>query len=115
MIHRLKPEVVIAVVDSVRAAIPAERLEGIFLFGSRADVNAKGGDIDLWILCDQEALIDLAWARKVRGAIQDQLGEQKVDILISGPLDQVTELRKKAFLERIESKKVELWRRNPQR
>lgn len=56
------------------------------LFGSRADENRKGGDIDLLI---ESALTDPADIAKAHtrflSQIYNRLGEQKVDVLIDYP------------------------------
>jgi len=54
----------------------------IYLFGSRVDDNLKGGDIDLYIITSKEnSSID----KKIKFllALQDKIGEQKIDVLIS--------------------------------
>lgn len=53
----------------------------IWLFGSRADDNARGGDIDLYI--EVENLPD-TFGRKInlRLALEDRWGEVKVDLLV---------------------------------
>ncbi len=53
----------------------------IWLFGSRADHNARGGDIDLYIEVDH--LSDI-FNRKInlRLALEDRWGETKVDLLV---------------------------------
>lgn len=52
----------------------------IYLFGSRVDDSKKGGDIDLLILSKTLSFRD---KRKIRIALHKQLGEQKIDILIT--------------------------------
>jgi predicted nucleotidyltransferase len=54
----------------------------IYLFGSRTDLSAKGGDIDLLILCDHFTLQD---KRAVRLAFFKHFGEQKLDIVTDTP------------------------------
>ncbi len=52
----------------------------IYLFGSRVDDTKRGGDIDLFILSREanlEKKIDFL------GKLQDRIGEQKIDIVIS--------------------------------
>jgi predicted nucleotidyltransferase len=54
----------------------------IYLFGSRVNDNLKGGDIDLYIITSKEnSSID----KKIKFllALQDKIGEQKIDVLIS--------------------------------
>jgi hypothetical protein len=56
------------------------------LFGSRADVNRKGGDIDLLIESPLTDPADIAKAHtRFLSQIYTRLGEQKVDVLIDYP------------------------------
>ncbi len=52
----------------------------IYLFGSRVYDNQKGGDIDLLIISDK---INNADKRKLRLRLYDELGEQKIDIVLA--------------------------------
>ncbi|NPA28389.1 MAG: nucleotidyltransferase domain-containing protein [Epsilonproteobacteria bacterium] len=54
----------------------------IYLFGSRVDDTKRGGDIDLYIITPKEnSTID----NKIKFLIslQDKIGEQKIDVVIS--------------------------------
>jgi len=52
------------------------------IFGSRADMNKRGGDIDIYIeTTKNEKIIELKL--KMLGELQDKLGEQKFDIIIN--------------------------------
>lgn len=62
-------------------AITAEDANAkVFLFGSRTDNNAKGGDIDLLVLSQH---FNKQKLRAARWRILEQLGEQKIDIIAS--------------------------------
>jgi len=52
----------------------------VFLFGSRVYDNKKGGDIDLYVITD-----DPSYEKKGKFWIelQERLGEQKIDIILS--------------------------------
>lgn len=50
-----------------------------FVFGSRTDPNASGGDIDLLVLAEEK--LPLTTLRHLRRAILDEIGEQKLDIV----------------------------------
>jgi predicted nucleotidyltransferase len=50
-----------------------------FVFGSRTDPNARGGDIDLLVLAEEK--LPLATLRRLRRAILDEIGEQRLDIV----------------------------------
>ena len=57
----------------------------IYLFGSRVDNQLKGGDIDLYLVINKplDAKERLAKKSKFRLKLEDKIGEQKIDILIS--------------------------------
>jgi len=65
------------IVHVVRSFDPSAR---VYLFGSRADDRQKGGDIDILIISDK---IHLKEKIKIRLALYDALGEQKLDIVVS--------------------------------
>ena len=52
----------------------------VWLFGSRADSNKKGGDIDIGILSSK---IDVMEEIQIRQNICDKIGEQKIDLVVS--------------------------------
>ena len=54
----------------------------VYLFGSRCDPLAKGGDIDILIL---SAHFTPQQKREVRVAFFKKFGEQKLDIVIDSP------------------------------
>jgi len=51
----------------------------IYLYGSRADDSARGGDIDLLVLSDKLGFRDVL---RLRTAILDQLGWQQLDLVV---------------------------------
>ena len=51
----------------------------IYLFGSRADDAAKGGDIDLLVLSKR---INLMTKLKILAQLHQKLGERKIDIAV---------------------------------
>ncbi len=53
----------------------------IYLYGSRMDDAKQGGDIDLMMLAQQE--ISLMEKIRIKLALYDALGEQKIDLLIA--------------------------------
>ena len=65
-----------AVVQAVRAADPDA---DIYLFGSRVDDAAKGGDIDLLVLSDN---IDLMTKLDILGRLHALLGDQRIDLAV---------------------------------
>ena len=52
----------------------------IILFGSRTDLNKKGGDIDLIVISDK---ISSEIRRKIRTELLLTLGERKIDLIIT--------------------------------
>lgn len=61
----------------INSADPSAR---VWLFGSRVNDLAKGGDIDLLILSDTLNLSDKS---RIRLALYEQIGEQKIDLVIA--------------------------------
>jgi predicted nucleotidyltransferase len=57
----------------------------IWLFGSRVDDDARGGDIDLYVELS-EPIEDAAWrALRFNGALQQAFGAQRIDVITRGP------------------------------
>jgi predicted nucleotidyltransferase len=52
----------------------------LWLFGSRVFDNKKGGDIDIAVLSSK---IDLLKRIAIKQSIEDAIGEQKIDLLVS--------------------------------
>lgn len=78
----------------------------ICLFGSRTDVNKRGGDIDLLIRFSNEISDVRKLVNLLRQKLEDLLGEQKFDILID--FKEVKE--KSKFIELINDEAVVLWK-----
>lgn len=68
----------------------------IFLFGSRVDMNRKGGDIDLLVLSDRLGFEHL-WP--IRRSILDQIGWQKLDVILDRKRNPAKPIAKVAMLE----------------
>ena len=57
----------------------------VWLFGSRVDDDARGGDIDLYVELT-EPFTDAAWrALRFNGALQQAFGAQHIDVITRGP------------------------------
>lgn len=52
------------------------------LFGSRADDDGRGGDIDLFVELEGEPAEVLERELKFYAALQRELGEQRIDIVV---------------------------------
>ena len=52
----------------------------VFVFGSRADDNARGGDIDLLVVSERLAPVS-EW--DIQDALMDRLGEQRIDVVVA--------------------------------
>jgi predicted nucleotidyltransferase len=74
---RLTPQELQAIKTVVGRRDPAAR---IYLFGSRTDDSRRGGDIDLLIL---SSILSDCDRRPLRVELFEQLGEQKIDLLIA--------------------------------
>ena len=66
----------------IEAVISADPDAKLWLFGSRADDNKKGGDIDIAIL-SVKISCDVMQKMQVRRFICDKIGEQRIDIVTS--------------------------------
>ncbi len=62
-----------------------ERSAELRLYGSRADDQQKGGDIDLLLLLQDknDASILLSEKHKILAAIKEKIGDQKIDLKIT--------------------------------
>ena len=73
---RLTPHQRTAILTAVGKQDPKAR---IILFGSRADDQARGGDIDLLIVSD---VIGLHEEWEIRRDVLDEIGWQKLDLIV---------------------------------
>lgn len=73
---RLDQEITQYIKQVIQTEIPGST---IYLFGSRVDDRARGGDIDLMILTDEPA--DKRIFRKIRIAFIRKFGWRKIDLV----------------------------------
>ncbi len=67
--------------EAIKSTIKALDAEAkIYLFGSRADDAKRGGDIDLLIISTKLTEQD---KRTIRLGLYEQLGEQKIDLVLA--------------------------------
>ena len=66
--------------DAIIRSFKASFLENdhLWIFGSRVDLNKRGGDIDIAIISDKINNLD---KRKIRLTLYELMGEQKIDII----------------------------------
>lgn len=57
----------------------------VYLFGSRTNDELRGGDIDLLIELDSELENRASSAARFAARLQRQLGDQRIDVVISDP------------------------------
>ncbi|MCF6267459.1 MAG: nucleotidyltransferase domain-containing protein [Desulfuromusa sp.] len=69
----------------------------IYLFGSRIDDNAKGGDIDLFI--EYDGADKFAKKMDFLSKLQEVIGEQKIDVIFSSMTGRFIELEAKKGVE----------------
>jgi len=73
---RLEENQLNAIREEVRRLDPAAE---IYLYGSRTDDTAKGGDIDLLVTSDRIGFRDVL---RLRRAILDRIGWQQLDLVV---------------------------------
>lgn len=105
---RLSPQQVETIVSGILSVVENESILGIHLFGSRTDPQAKGGDIDLWIETNGAPQDARLFARRVRLALEQSLGQQKIDVVVASLKDPADD-GQAAFLRLISESKVTLW------
>ena len=57
----------------------------VFLFGSRTDDGAKGGDIDLLVDVPQPVESPVRLGARIGAQLQLALGDQRIDVLVVAP------------------------------
>jgi predicted nucleotidyltransferase len=55
----------------------------VYLFGSRVDDTARGGDVDLFVETDQRLPNRAAASARLAGELQLILGDQHIDIVLA--------------------------------
>jgi predicted nucleotidyltransferase len=108
---RLTEKELAAIILGISESFDKDQLSAIGLFGSRADLSKKGGDIDI-IIWTKDLSFDLySTLNKIRRNIWNKIGEQKIDIFICpSDLNQLDE-RNKAFYLLIKDKCKEIWKK----
>lgn len=73
---RISPEIAVFLKETIVASHPEAE---VYLFGSRKDDTARGGDIDILILTN--ALMTFDEMSKIRIQFMKNFGEQKLDLV----------------------------------
>ena len=76
-IVRLKPDEIKKIKEAVHEY---DKDAGIYIFGSRADLTKKGGDLDILVISKRISPIQ---RRFIKINMYKALGEQKIDIIIT--------------------------------
>jgi predicted nucleotidyltransferase len=84
MIHntRLSHEELQAITDAIHGASFHEYIQKVGIFGSKACLESKGGDIDLLVEVSklEKPIATLQW--ELKSKIWEKIGEQKIDIFV---------------------------------
>lgn len=79
---RLKSEEIISILDTLKA-FSENASTHVFLYGSRAKLSSKGGDIDLAWIVPENIVNSLNKNKyKIIVKLEEKLGEQKIDLSI---------------------------------
>lgn len=87
-------------IETIKSTVTGEDPEArVYVFGSRAADNARGGDIDLLI---ESTVMGREAVRRIRLAFFARFGEQKLDIVVDNGKDN------QAFIQIVRQEAVEL-------
>ena len=78
---RLTQEQIIAIRETARDIFGLS--VHVMLFGSRTDMQRKGGDIDLLVQSDDKIKLSLANKLRFLVALKKRIGDQKIDVVLS--------------------------------
>ena len=74
---RLSEKEISIIKDTIKKYDPSAN---VIIFGSRADLTKKGGDIDILVISNK---IDYKMRRKISVELFLKLGERKIDLIIT--------------------------------
>ena len=57
----------------------------VSVFGSRANDDARGGDIDLLVECSEPVTDRLERSLALTARLQSRLGDQRIDVIVADP------------------------------
>ena len=70
-------------VDAIKVAFKEVFVQGdIYLFGSRVDDNARGGDIDLYLIIEEQSRL---FEKKIKylAKVKHTIGDQRIDLVFN--------------------------------
>ncbi len=80
---RLSAKEVQAILNSTSSFINHSKFE-MRLYGSRLDDNAKGGDIDLLLILEDNLVDDIKWVKHMLLVeLKNAIGDQRIDLTIT--------------------------------
>ncbi|HYE37799.1 nucleotidyltransferase domain-containing protein [Methylocaldum sp.] len=77
---RVSNRAIKAIVEAAKSVAGSDA--SVWLFGSRVNENARGGDIDLFVESQLQLENRVAAACQIGAKIQMTLGEQRVDVIV---------------------------------
>ncbi len=88
---RLKSQEIEAIIKVFQEIFDKEKINNssaiLYLYGSRTEDKKKGGDIDLLLQVPESSLSNTkAFHVRMLVKLQEYLGEQKIDLKITGPI-----------------------------
>jgi predicted nucleotidyltransferase len=87
-------------IDIIKKVVKSfDRDAKIYIYGSRADLNKKGGDIDILVISSK---IPLETQLKIKAKLIRYLGDRKIDLLVAKNEKETN------FIELIHSQAVEI-------
>ncbi len=109
---RLAPSETKIIIDTITNACAKSELIRIAVYGSRADLTKKGGDIDLLVEINKSEHDIETLKSLIRTELFKKLGEQKIDLFIWQKELHLTNPRRYNFYKIIEKEAVDIWRDN---
>lgn len=94
---RLTPDQIAALRRAIHEVAPEARQT--FVFGSRIDDSARGGDVDVLVNFDQPVIAPAALAARVEVRAMRALGGRKVDVVLRAPNLVESEIHRRAMSE----------------
>jgi predicted nucleotidyltransferase len=80
---RIAPAISEALIKMISERLSPSFGSELFLFGSRADVSKKGGDIDLLLVTDEKVKnLFKALSTDIKSALREAAGDQRVDLSV---------------------------------